>query len=79
MLRAILVAGLLDDPQPDQDLVDQSIAALTPHPMWFTYAAIQKAFGVSRATVARQVKKSLAPGIRFNGTCVFGGRPDEAI
>lgn len=59
----------------DQELVDRSIAALPPGRMWFTYSAIRECFGVSRATVARKVKKGLVPGIRFRGARVLEDGP----
>lgn len=62
-------------PPFDQELVDRSIAALPPNRIWFTYSAIKECFGISRATVARKVKKGLVPGIRFRGTSVLEDGP----
>lgn len=69
--RVVSLDELPKYPQLDQDLVDQTIAALPPSKMWFTYQAIRDCFGVSRATVARRVKKGLVPGIRFRGNSVI--------
>jgi len=69
--RVVSFEDLPAYPQLDQDLVDQSIAALPAGKMWFTYQAIRECFGVSRATVARRVKKGLVPGIRFSGNSVI--------
>lgn len=68
--RVVSLVDLPEYPQLDQDLVDQTIAALPAGKMWFTYQAIRECFGVSRATVARRVKKGLVPGIRFSGNSV---------
>jgi hypothetical protein len=73
--RIVSLADLPDYPPLDQELVDRSIAALPPNRMWFTYAAIRECFGVSRATVARKVKKGLVPGIRFRGASVLEDGP----
>lgn len=70
-VRVVSLDDLPSYPQLDQDLVDQSIAALPAGKMWFTYQAIRECFGVSRATVARRVKKGLVPGIRFSGSRVI--------
>lgn len=70
-VRVVSLDDLPRYPQLDQDLVDQSIAALPAGKMWFTYQAIRECFGVSRATVARRVKKGLVPGIRFSGSRVI--------
>lgn len=70
-VRVVRLDDLPQYPQVDQDLVDQSIAALPPTRMWFTYQAIRECFGLSRATVARRVKKGLVPGIRFSGISVI--------
>jgi len=71
----VSLADLPDYPPLDQELVDRSIAALPPNRIWFTYAAIRECFGVSRATVARKVKKGLVPGIRFRGASVLEDGP----
>ncbi len=73
--RVVSLDDLPDYPLLDQELVDRSIAALPANRIWFTYAAIKECFGVSRATVARKVKKGLVPGIRFRGTNVLEDGP----
>jgi hypothetical protein len=73
--RVVSLNDLPDYPSLDQELVDRSIAALPPNRIWFTYSAIKECFGVSRATVARKVKKGLVPGIRFRGTSVLEDGP----
>jgi len=73
--RVVSPDELPDYPPLDQELVDRSIAALPPNRIWFTYAAIKECFGISRATVARKVKKGLVPGIRFRGTNVLEDGP----
>ena len=73
--RIVSLADLPDYPPLDQELVDRSIAALPPNRIWFTYAAVRECFGVSRATVARKVKKGLVPGIRFRGASVLEDGP----
>jgi hypothetical protein len=74
-LRVVSTGDLPEYPQFDQELVDRSIAALPANRMWFTYTAIRECFGVSRATVARKVKRGLVPGIRFRGTTVLEDGP----
>jgi hypothetical protein len=73
--RIVSHSDLPEYPALDQELVDRSIAALPPGRIWFTYAAIKECFGISRATVARKVKKGLVPGIRFRGTSVLEDGP----
>jgi hypothetical protein len=73
--RVVSLIDLPAYPSLDQDLVDRSIAALPSNRIWFTYAAIKECFGVSRATVARKVKKGLVPGIRFRGPNVLEDGP----
>ncbi len=41
----------------------------------FTYAEIGLSFGVSRATVARKLKRGLIPGIAFAGELVIADGP----
>lgn len=74
-VRVVSTSDLPEYPQSDQELVDRSIAALPPNRIWFTYSAIRECFGVSRATVARKVKRGLVPGIRFRGTNVLEDGP----
>lgn len=59
----------------DCEIVDSSLEALPPDKIWFTYAAVQACFGVSRATVARRMKEGLIPGIRFHGSNVLEDGP----
>jgi hypothetical protein len=73
--RVVLPDDLPAYPLFDQEVVDRSIAALPPNRIWFTYSAIKECFGISRATVARKVKKGLVPGIRFRGTHVLEDGP----
>lgn len=73
--RFVSTSDLPEYPQLDQELVDRSLAALPANRIWFTYAAIRECFGVSRATVARKVKRGLVPGIRFSGTSVLEDGP----
>ena len=73
--RVVSLDDLPDYPLLDQELVDRSIAALPANRIWFTYSAIKECFGVSRATVARKVKKGLVPGIRFRGANVLEDGP----
>lgn len=74
-LRTVCLTDLPEYPVLDQEVVDRSIAALPANKMWFTYAAIRECFGVSRATVARKVKRGLVPGIRFIGPRVLDDGP----
>jgi hypothetical protein len=70
----VRVIGLEDMPSYadlDHEMVQRSMETLPPDMIWFTYSAVQKSFGISRATVARRMKDGLIPGIRFCGANVL--------
>lgn len=51
----------------DHDAVRATLELLPADRLWFTYASIQRSFGVSRATAARRMKEKMIPGIQFCG------------
>lgn len=59
----------------DHEMIERSLETLPEDKVWFTYSAVQKSFGISRATVARRMKEGLIPGIRFNGANVLEDGP----
>jgi hypothetical protein len=70
----VRVVGLDDMPvysELDHEMVERSLETLPVDRIWFTYAAIQTCFGISRATIARRMKDGLIPGIRFEGAQVL--------
>ena len=57
-----------------RDEIDRAMEELPPERVWLTYRDIERAFGVSRATVARRMKGGLVPGVVMeNGRVVQEG------
>lgn len=74
-VRVVVIDDMPSYTDLDHDMVERSLETLPEDKVWFTYSAVQKSFGISRATVARRMKEGLIPGIRFNGANVLEDGP----
>lgn len=74
-LRIVREADIPSYAAEDVQTVEQVLAAWPATKALFTYSEIRQSFGVSRATVARKLKRGLIPGIAFAGDRVIADGP----
>lgn len=70
-VRVTVVEDMPPYDEAEHAMVESSLEALPDDRVWFTYSAVQRSFGISRATVARRMKEGVIPGIRFCGKTVL--------
>lgn len=63
--RIVGVGDMPFYPPELHEIIDTMLADLPGEVVLLTYRAIEKHFGVSRATVARRLKDGLVPGVRI--------------
>lgn len=74
-IRVISVEDMPGYAELEHEIVERSLMTLPEDRIWFTYSAVQRCFGISRATIARRMKDGLIPGIRFQGANVLEDGP----
>ncbi len=74
-VRVVSIEDMPSYAELEHEMVERSLMTLPEDRIWFTYSAVQRCFGISRATIARRMKDGLIPGIRFQGANVLEDGP----